>query len=188
MEKKTDDTVASASNGLPSKSTRFALRPEQKALPLFQELISRFSQPGDIVVDFFSGSFPISLACVSLPSHHIFVGCEIEDSFFQLEKQHVIQTFAAITSDPQQITDIELPWAELPAATILRLSRESRRGGDAFWVTSAELSQFQRFPEHFHSYLASICSFPDRFVTQFSRATFNKWPLDLRRCLNTMNY
>lgn len=43
------------------------LRPEQKSVPLLRELILRYSQPGDLVVDPFGGTGSTAAAALSLP-------------------------------------------------------------------------------------------------------------------------
>ena len=54
------------------------LRPEQKPLPLLQELVARFSQPGDIVVDCFAGTYSTAAACLAMRNgeYRRFFGCE----------------------------------------------------------------------------------------------------------------
>lgn len=35
--------------------------------------------------------------------------------------------------------------------------------------------------------MASVCNRADRFVNQYNRLTFKKWPMDDRKRLNTLN-
>ena len=56
------------------------VRPEQKGRGLLQELILRYSQPGDIVVDLFAGTLSAAMACVSLPmGQHRLAVCSERD-------------------------------------------------------------------------------------------------------------
>lgn len=56
------------------------LRPEQKSLALLEELIQRFSQPGDIVVDPFAGTFSTAVACLRVPlgQYRLAVCCDTD--------------------------------------------------------------------------------------------------------------
>ena len=64
-------------------------------MALLQELISRFSKKGDIVVDPFGGTFSTAIACFSLPEHRKFVGCEKDTVCFELAQIYVVKKFAA---------------------------------------------------------------------------------------------
>jgi len=56
------------------------VRPEKKSRGLLQELILRYSQPGDTVVDFFAGTLSAAMACVSRPmGQHRLVVCGERD-------------------------------------------------------------------------------------------------------------
>ena len=65
----------------PGESLNFEdkrLRAEQKPLSILRELISRFSKPGDIVVDLFSGTYSTAIACMTMRDglYRKFIGCE----------------------------------------------------------------------------------------------------------------
>ena len=53
------------------------------------ELIERFSQPGDQVVDFCAGMFSTDLACLLLPKYRSFVGCDNDLACVQVAKSRV---------------------------------------------------------------------------------------------------
>ena len=61
-----------------SKKERF--HPTQKSLPLFQALIEKHSNEGDLVLDSFSGSGTTAIA--SLKTKRNFVGCELDKDFY----------------------------------------------------------------------------------------------------------
>ena len=73
-----------------TKSRSVMLRPEQKHISLLQELISCFSQKGDIVVDAFSGAYSTAIACFTRPEHRIFVGCEQDEECHKLAIQNAV--------------------------------------------------------------------------------------------------
>lgn len=60
------------------KKERF--HPTQKSLPLFQALIEKHSNEGDLVLDSFSGSGTTAIA--SLKTKRSFVGCELDKDFY----------------------------------------------------------------------------------------------------------
>ena len=61
-----------------SKKERF--HPTQKSLPLFQALIEKHSNEGDLVLDSFSGSGTTAIA--SMKTKRNFVGCELDKDFY----------------------------------------------------------------------------------------------------------
>ena len=66
------------------KGNLSSLRPEQKPVSLMKELICKYSKGGDIVVDMFGGTFSTAKACLELPEHRIFVGCDNDSSCVNL--------------------------------------------------------------------------------------------------------
>ncbi|PXF46431.1 DNA adenine methyltransferase YhdJ [Gracilariopsis chorda] len=85
--------------------TRKRVRPEQKCRALLKQLICRFSQPGDLVVEMFAGTFSTAMACVELPKHRNFVGCEPDKACFEHARNAAIVRFASIIREGQR--DIE---------------------------------------------------------------------------------
>lgn len=61
-----------------SKKERF--HPTQKSLPLFEALIEKHSNEGDLVLDSFSGSGTTAIA--SMKTKRNFVGCELDKDFY----------------------------------------------------------------------------------------------------------
>ena len=61
-----------------SKKERF--HPTQKSLPLFEALIEKHSNEGDLVLDSFSGSGTAAIA--SMKTKRNFVGCELDKDFY----------------------------------------------------------------------------------------------------------
>lgn len=87
------------------------LRPEQKCLFLLKELICRFSQAGDIVVDPFGGTFSTAIACFTLDSEigkRRFIGCEKDTVCFEQAKKKVIELYAAAMFNKQVNTSTQL--------------------------------------------------------------------------------
>lgn len=61
------------------------MRPEQKSLALMEELVQRFSQPRDVVVDPFGGTCSTGLACLRIPmgQYRLAVCCDSDAEVIQ---------------------------------------------------------------------------------------------------------
>ena len=55
--------------------------PTQKSLVMFEELVKKHSNPGDLILDPFLGSGTTALAAKNL--NRDFTGCEMDKDFFQ---------------------------------------------------------------------------------------------------------
>ncbi len=55
--------------------------PTQKSLPLFEELIKKHSNKGDLVLDCFAGSATTAIAAMN--TERDFVGCELDEEYYQ---------------------------------------------------------------------------------------------------------
>jgi len=55
--------------------------PTQKSLPLFEELIKKHSNEGDVVVDPYGGSATTAVACIN--TNRIYISGEPDDEYFQ---------------------------------------------------------------------------------------------------------
>lgn len=64
------------------------IHPTQKSLPLFQELIKKHSNKGDIVLDVFLGSGTTAIA--ALLEDRNFLGCENDSQYFDAMKGRII--------------------------------------------------------------------------------------------------
>ena len=61
--------------------------PTQKSLPLFEELILKHSNEGDIVLDPFAGSATTAIAAIH--TNRKFIGCELDEKFFTKSKDRI---------------------------------------------------------------------------------------------------
>ena len=162
------------------------LRPEQKPLPLLKELISRYSQPGDIVVDLFAGTFSTAIACFSLPQHRTFAGCEKDKRVMDTVKQHVQDRFAQFISDPNSVTDMDVPDDVLENACRLVLSSSLQMSKYVHWKAPGGFPQYQIFPLHITTVFTSMLKFTD-FYRQYSGSDLSTWPLPIQQRFNAMN-
>ena len=59
----------------------------QKPIPLMERLINTSSNPGQTVLDIFSGSGSTAVACKTLDRK--FVGCELDENYYDLSKERI---------------------------------------------------------------------------------------------------
>ena len=71
----------------PIQTTKGQRHPTQKNLKLFEELIQKHSNEGDIVVDPFLGSGTTALACKN--TNRKFSGCEIDENYYKMSLEKV---------------------------------------------------------------------------------------------------
>lgn len=95
------------------------LRPQQKPILLLKELISRFSQPGDFVVDLFAGTFTTARTCFSLTQHRVFIGSEIDNHCRKLVAKKTIDAFANVVHLKQSDFILNLNESEASACDTL---------------------------------------------------------------------
>lgn len=63
--------------------------PTQKPLPLLSEIVTLFSNPGNVILDPFMGSGTTGVACVRLGRK--FIGIEIEPKYFDIACKRIDQ-------------------------------------------------------------------------------------------------
>jgi site-specific DNA-methyltransferase (adenine-specific) len=64
----------------PIQNGKNRFHPTQKSIPLFEELIKKHSNEGDLIVDPFLGGGTTAIACKN--TNRNFSGCEIDKSYF----------------------------------------------------------------------------------------------------------
>ena len=129
------------------------LRCEQKSIALMKEIICRFSQPNDIVLDTFAGTFSTAVACFQLPQPRRFIGCEADMECFNISRKHVLRRFSEVVSEDKQ--KFQLSTAGFEKAEYIASRRAFSEIGDEAWSTPTLFPAFQRLPSHLVSYLAS---------------------------------
>lgn len=71
----------------PLQGGKERFHPTQKSLPLFEELILKHSNEGDIVLDPFAGSATTAIAAIH--TNRKFIGCELDEKFFTKSKDRI---------------------------------------------------------------------------------------------------
>lgn len=64
----------------PLQGGKFRFHPTQKSLPLFEELIRKHSNEGDLVLDCFAGSATTAVAAKN--TNRNFIGCEMDETYY----------------------------------------------------------------------------------------------------------
>lgn len=65
----------------PLQGGKERFHPTQKSLPLFEDLINKHSNEGDLVLDCFAGSATTGVA--ALKTNRRFIGCELDEEFYE---------------------------------------------------------------------------------------------------------
>jgi site-specific DNA-methyltransferase (adenine-specific) len=76
------------------KSSPAKKHPTQKPVELMEYLISTYTNSEDLVLDFTAGSFTTGVAAVRLDRK--FIGIELDEGYFELGKQRVLDELAAM--------------------------------------------------------------------------------------------
>ena len=163
------------------------VRAEQKSVALMMELISQHSQPGDIVVDPFSGTFATGKAAMSLPEHRVFVGSD-------MDKLCVARSLPKLCAVMSRVI--------LSNNTDMRVTTEAKQSAEKFLASPSVtmrtqrerriiepppgLPLYQRFPKYIRQYLWQLC--PESIAShEHMEKPVHYWPPSLRRWLQTEN-
>lgn len=84
----------------PLQGGKDRFHPTQKSLPLFQELIEKHSNEGDLVLDCFAGSATTAIAAMNTGRN--FVGCELDKEYYQKSIERIKKN--RLTLDAQPVT------------------------------------------------------------------------------------
>ena len=71
----------------PVQNGKGKIHKNQKSLPLFEELIRKHSNEGDLVLDCFAGSATTAIACINTDRN--FTGCELNKEYYEKASERV---------------------------------------------------------------------------------------------------
>lgn len=166
-------------------STYKMMRPEQKCLALLKELIARHTNPDDIVVDLFGGTFSAAIACLTLPDKRKFIGCELDEECFLAAKQHVLSYFAqAVVARREQFG----AGAHIIHAAEVLTSRHAQGRRHHLLAHSAESAfpLYQHFPTRLCGFLSSLLEDPG-FLLKTTRVPYDSWPQKYQSVFTLLN-
>ena len=150
------------------------LRNEQKARAGLMELISRFSRPGDVVVDLFAGTFSTAAACLELPKPRVFAGCELDDEAVQLGKRHSIIPVLVRRIQEGGISCSDEVRQHANFLMDHRNPYASFRIHDPSWMPPPGLPAYQTVPSHLLNFLATASGY-SKFSTDAKNAPVSSW-------------
>lgn len=153
-----------------------SLRNEQKPVSLLKELISRFSQPGDLVVDLFGGTFSTAVACFSLRQHRRFLGCELDKRCFDHAFNHVCVQFAQAVCD--EGGNLEVPDEVKEAAKAVKAIKKKRRP-DGNWEAPIGMPQYQAVQEQLVSFVSNVAGDRSLYI-RFKHRGVHEWPDEMQ--------
>ena len=138
---------SSSNNGSASGAAWKILRPEQKSVAMLAEIILQYTNPGDIVVDLFGGTFATTKACLQSGRPRVFVGCELDRNCTKTASEDLVRCFVtAVLRDeyPIAVTDEEKEWCKIVrrSLTSAPVAAKSVRT----WKTLRRLDPVQLFP------------------------------------------
>ena len=159
------------------------VRPEQKSRELLKEIIARFTRPGDLVADFFAGTFSTAAACITLPKHRKFIGCEVRDEVFEIAKAKLIEIFAGAILDKYSDVVPESPEVTEAARLVVSHSMYEERA-EPEWTPPEGFLAFQVLPSFLLRYLSQYWGVPG-FPTEYRGKSVSKWPRSMRGALQS---
>ena len=71
----------------PLQGGKDRFHPTQKSLPLFEELIRKHSNEGDLILDTFAGSATTAIAAIN--TNRQFIGTELDEEFYNKSKERI---------------------------------------------------------------------------------------------------
>ena len=151
--------------------SRNMARAEQKNLALIMELVMRYTQPGDTVVDMFAGTCTTGVACLSLHHHRLFIGADKDPNIVKLGEKRMVDSFI-VNAVRGHIPRGVVPSSEMmeKMVTVYRRNKNGFVNRYADGSTTAEhfskssslkhakLCRTQRLPVYVLSYLANAMS------------------------------
>ena len=167
--------------GKNGNGNRVQFRPEQKSRELLKEIISRFSGPGALVADMFAGTFSTAAACLSLPKHRKFVGCEVRVDVFRAAKVKLVEVFAEAILDKE--SDIIFRSEEVLADARLVVAHSGgASGSDKDWNVPPGFPAMQSIPPTLLRSLGALLRKP-RLAEEYDGVPVSRWPRKLKGSL-----
>lgn len=173
-----NDRISSPASFTNFKGGSNMWRPEQKPIELCKELIARFTQPGDLVVDPCAGTYSVPIACQLLPGRRVFVGCELmldchkvcKRIFLKRFAQHVV-SIGGIGFDSNMLV-LAQKIVEYSAEVVEITSGLPKTDN---WAAPPKLPQYQALPHHMSRYFANL--WKDRTaLSQIHGTIVGNWP------------
>ena len=168
------------------RTERRRVRPEQKSVEILKYLISKYSKPGDTVMDPCAGTASTMHACMLLDKHRKFVGCEPDSDAILAVEDHLIATFAGqLLNKDSDIDSTEVRFRNAAKTVKNYHAQQVVNENYNAWRLPDGLVGIQTFPEHVVEYL---CQVSEDFSLISRRDTpLTSWPDKWVQRLNAVN-
>ena len=172
---------------LPSHSKQMGprqmLRPEQKSRQWMMDIIEKFTKPGDLVVDPCAGTFSVAMACMLMPKHRKFVGCDKDDSCLENSMTSLVALFARQILNPN--SDIDgTDHDKVHAKVLLREldAIEAKRRLD-IWDIPPGVPVVQTFPKYLRHFISQFIGDPKLYNCTIP-IPWNRWKMSWKIALD----
>lgn len=113
-----------------------------------EHLVDRFSKPGELVADLFSGILPPAKACLGHLQHRRFIGCKVNSKCFAERTEALAERcFGQVMNEKSDISDTDKAM-DACKIVVRALSRLQVRGQMRLGKVPDELYPVQIFPLH----------------------------------------
>ena len=168
MEVEQQNPSRNSSGKSAKRIKRVRVRAEQKSIELLQFFISKFTKPGDTVLDCCAGTSSTLFACIQLDKHRKFIGTEIDSNATIAVEDEFLRCYAKQVLNRKSDLRTTDPDFTKAAQTVVAhdLQRKVNQRYDA-WALPSGLVPVQSFPPHIVEYL---CQMHDDFTLLPHRA------------------
>lgn len=177
----------------PSKTNFTWLRLEQKSIELCRELVCRYTNPGDIVLDPFGGTFPAAEACLSVSSPRQFRGGDRDKACVSAGNDRCLRAFVTRIVEEKNPADIFGLSSKQISAALCYYERHfrafdefgtaRRAPGELLRIPHADLPSTQVLPHQMLCFVSSLLKDPGVLTP----CPPNQWPRPLRASFNALN-
>lgn len=160
------------------------IRPEQKSRQCLKEVICRFTQKGDSVLDMFGGAFSTAMACMELPEHRKFIGCENDGPCHYHAYHHCLCVFARTIAE--STTDIEISQGVVNAANVVHTFFSPYLRPSRMWTAPIGFPMYQALPRYIVEFLSSSWTSPELRNIALGKSV-DKWKDEYKGLLNNVD-
>ena len=170
-----------------AEGKKVLLRPEQKADIWLMDLVAKFSPAGGRVVDLFAGTYSVARACMKLPKHRQYIGCDVDGNCFAYAEDYLVETFARQLINAK--SDINTDSDDIQQAAQKYVSEVERKKiiqRVSAWQVPPGLQPVQTLPPHVLNYIGTFHQ-STTFAKSVERTTANMWSNVWFQRLNAMD-
>ena len=162
------------------------LRPEQKSVALLKTIISKYSQPGDIVFDPFAGSYSTGRSCMSLLSHRRCIMGDQDERCGKFSMRQLVEVYARqILNEESDITGTD-DLKACAATYVHQMDKINALKDISVWEIPKGYTPMQAFPPTLVNFIGS--SFHDNTLYDLYRTKpLIEWPPLWRARLHQMD-